>query len=446
MLINLCKNKKKLFSLLLSVTLNAGAQLKPGALGYTQKIERPIESIIVKFRPESSLNKQQRIEKLTFSLKAAAHDIQALNNGAFLVKIHPTSLSQVNTDLERLKQNPAVLYAEADQWMETLQTPSNTRYPEQWHYYEDAGGADLPNAWDLSTGDPNIVVGVIDTGITKHKNLAPNVLPGKNFVKSKTDTNGPDDPTDQGGDTGYHGSHVAGTIAASERYAKGVVGVAWNAKILPVRVLGDEGYGNLSGIIEGMRWAAGLTTFAPPRAARVLNLSLGGRGACGQAMQETINDLNEKGVIVVVAAGNESMPARYSTPGNCKGVITVAATNRNGSKAYYTNYGKALTIAAPGGEQRSAEEETNGILSTGGEQNYVFMQGTSMATPHVAGVVALMVSLDPSLGQAEVTQLLQKGARGDVLGVGALDAYKTLELTQAHLSAKQEAESDMDVD
>ena len=217
----------------------------------------------------------------------------------------------------------------------------------------------------------------------------------------------------------WHGTHTAGTIGAASNNGQGVAGVNWNSKILPVRVLGRCG-GYTSDIADGMRWAAGLpvsgvSTNANP--AKVLNLSLGGYGACDATYQNAVNAITAVGTTIVVSAGNINADAINYRPGNCNGVITVAATNKNGSRAYYSNFGSAIEISAPGGETNVLR--TNGVLSTlndgpqgPGADIYAYYQGTSMAAPHVAGVASLLYSLKPSLTPAEVLAILQNTVTG----------------------------------
>jgi serine protease len=421
---------------------------------------------------ESVKNTADNFKSILPKDKLSGQDIKNFTKSLF--KINDNSLSQLlisnsavnsvsnqsalfnqklNTKLNTLSQDPNIEYADPNGYAYMQKTPNDSRYEEQWSYYEKTGGINLPEAWDISTGSKDIVIGVVDTGIVKHENLAGKILPGQNFVPDKNDPNDKDDPTDHGGETSYHGTHVAGTAAAVSDQNGVVSGVAWGAKILPVRVLDENGAGSFATILKGIRWAAGLTgnntkSRANKNPAKVINLSLGGIGKCSPSTQETINAINAKGATVVVAAGNSSIPAALFTPANCLGVITVGATDRDGKQTSYTNYGKKLTIAAPGGDsddkkdkdtnkkkKRSiSKNESNTILSLAGPGEYQFLEGTSMAAPHVTGVVALMYSLNNKLTHKEVVKYLQDGARGNVMGVGLLDAKKTLELVQGEES------------
>ena len=352
--------------------------------------------------------------------------------------------------------DPNVEYAEPDRIMRKVFTPNDTRYNEQWHYFEAAGGINAPTAWDKSTGS-GVVVGVVDTGYRPHADLAANILPGYDFISDTfvaNDGNGRDssalDPGDwvNPGECGpgdpaafeassWHGTHVSGTIAAITNNGNGVAGVAFNAKIVPARVLGKCG-GFTSDIADAIIWVTGgNVTGVPANAnpAKVVSISLGGSGSCGTTTQNAINSARSRGASVVVAAGNSNANAANFSPANCSGVVTVAAVGRNGGKASYSNFGATVEVAAPGGSGGA-----NSVLSTlnvgqqgPGADSYALYNGTSMATPHVSGVVALMLSVKPSLTPDQVTQILQSTARafpatcsqcgsGIVNASGAVDA------------------------
>jgi serine protease len=201
-----------------------------------------------------------------------------------------------------------------------------------------------------------------------------------------------------------------------------------------VRVLGKCG-GYTSDIADGMIWASGGTVSGlptNPNPARVINMSLGGSGSCDTTSQNAINSARSRGTVVVVAAGNSNADASNFSPASCSGVITVAATNRSGGRAYYSNYGSIVDVAAPGGDVRSSS--ANGILSTlnagttsPGADSYAYYQGTSMATPHVAGVVALMLAKNSALTPDEVETRLKGSTRAfpatcSQCGTGIVDA------------------------
>lgn len=355
------------------------------------------------------------------------------------------------------KADANIEYAEADRVMTAMAAaPNDSRWADMWALQTSSVGINVLNAWDLSTGS-GVNVAVIDTGYRPHVDLAANVVGGYDMINDtavSNDGNGRDsDAKDTGdytaanqcqqGDPAYgsswHGTHVAGTIAAVTNNGAGVAGIAPNAKIVPMRVLGQCG-GYTSDIADAMIWAAGGTVSGlptNPNKARVLNLSLGGGGACDTTSQNAINAARANGAVVIVAAGNENQNVSNSSPANCSGVVAVAAYGKTGARAYYSNYGTLVDIAAPGGDQSSGD--ANGILSTlnagtttPGADNYAYYQGTSMATPHVAAVAALMIAAKPTLTPDEVEAKLKSSARPFVAtcsgcGAGMLDAYAAVQ-------------------
>ncbi len=346
-------------------------------------------------------------------------------------------------DLERLQRlakviaalDPDIDYAEPDRRMFAMLTPNDSRYGEQWHYGTGPGGLNAPTAWDSSTGT-GVVVAVLDTGYRPHADLNANIVAGYDMIidtATANDGGGRDnsalDPGDwtTAGECGanspasnssWHGTHVAGTIAAVTNNASGVAGVAFGAKVQPIRVLGKCG-GYTSDIADGITWASGGTVGtlpANPTPARVINMSLGGGGACDATTQTAINGARGRGTVVIVAAGNSNANAANFSPASCSGVVTVAAVNPSGGRAYYSNFGANVDVAAPGGDVRSAA--TNGVLSTlnsgtttPGADSYAWYQGTSMATPHVAGVAALMKARNSALTPDQIENLLKSSAR-----------------------------------
>ncbi|MBK9495277.1 MAG: S8 family serine peptidase [Xanthomonadales bacterium] len=326
--------------------------------------------------------------------------------------------------MNELAKDSTIEFIEPDRIMQAAMTPNDTRYNEQWHYFEATGGMGMPAAWDLVTGS-GVVVAVLDTGITNHSDLNANVVAGYDFISSSTtagDGNGRDsNPNDEGDYSGgysssWHGTHVAGTVAAVTNNSSGVAGVAFNAKIMPVRVLGRGG-GTTSDIADAITWASGgavsgVTTNSNP--AEVINLSLGGSGSCDTTTQNAINGAVGRGTVVVIAAGNSNSNVSGFTPANCNNVVSVASNDREGNRASYSNYGALIDVTAPGGETATT---ANGVLSTlnsgsttPGTESYAFYQGTSMAAPHVAGLVALMQSKAVST-PATVESLLKSTAR-----------------------------------
>ncbi len=470
---------------------SSATRAAPGAYQSTDRI-------IVKYKPGYSINltsalsssSSHRVNRNDLPANALKPDWQISadirsaerisSTGAVIYQLNKRAdLNSLQAKLEQLQQDPNIEYAEPDLIMQIQRVPNDARYSEQWHYYESKGGMNLPNAWDISTGSPDSVVAVIDTGVLPHDDLRSNLLGGYDFIGDADrarDNDGRDaDPTDEGdwamaGSCGggypqwsspssWHGTHVAGTIGAVSNNGVGVAGVAWNSKVLPIRALGHCG-GYSSDIIDGIRWAAGYNVAEVPdnpTPAKVINLSLGGYGNCTRAYQEAIDDARRQGVTVVVAAGNDNDYASRYSPANCEGVITVAANNRDGGRAYYSNFGRSVDITAPGGET-SEETSDNGILSTlntgsrganYGEASYGYYQGTSMAAPHVAGVVSLLYSIDSSMTPNRAENLLKATARRfptgiqrecskDECGAGIVDATALLKKASGDVSEPEE--------
>ena len=267
---------------------------------------------------------------------------------------------------------------------------------------------------------------MLDTGITNHSDLNANILPGYDFIIDtavSNDGNGRDSDASDPGDwvtanqcggthaaqnSSWHGTHVAGTIAAVTNNAKGVAGVAYGAKIVPVRVLGTCG-GYDSDIADAIIWASGGTVSGVPanaNPAEVINLSLGGSGACGTTTQTAINGAVGRGTTLVIAAGNDNVNVSNASPANCNNVIAVASITSTGARSSFSNYGALIDIAAPGSNILST---LNTGTTTPGAETYASYNGTSMATPHVAGVVALIQSVATTPKTPAQVEALIKG-------------------------------------
>lgn len=357
----------------------------------------------------------------------------AVSEHAHLVSFHREGMQAMSTALSvqetasmvsSLSTRAGVRYAEPNLRMHRFATPNDRVYPDQWHYPM----LKLEAAWDETKGSDSVVVAVIDTGIRSHPDLDARVVQGADMISDPDnagDGNGRDNnPNDEGGDepnggSSWHGSHVAGTIGAVTNNTNGVAGVTWSGKILPVRVLGRQG-GSSADIAAGIRWAAGLsvpgvTTNANP--AKVLNLSLGGEAPPQQVYQEAIDEARARGAIIVIAAGNSNADAANFTPCNQQNVICVGSVGFSGKRSSFSNFGTPVDVMATGGEMRedlNGDQYPDGVLSTyfdeQGAPGYGFQQGTSMASPHVAGVVALMAAVKPSLTQAEAESVLKQTA------------------------------------
>ena len=384
------------------------------------------------------------------------------------------------TALAAWEQAPGVVGVIPDIQAFPLIDPIDPMYASQWDMHVPTAGkegaANVPPAWNNATG-AGVVVAVIDTGQTNHPDLIANMPEGwgidmiENSATAR-DGDGRDmNPNDEGDWAWYpstwHGTHVAGTIGAAQNEI-GISGIAPNVSIQHVRVLGAGG-GSFNDVIDGIRWAAGLTTSWDGRPwsafgltdnahpADVINMSLGGGGSCWSTLQDAISQARAAGTVVVTAAGNSFRDAANFTPANCNDTVTVAATGRVGGLANYSNFGSSIDIAAPGGDM----SRDSGILSTiatGASTltgySYTNYQGTSMAAPHVAGVAALVASLHPTWGPSQIEAAIYAGVRpfpADTLrpcvttsetptgsqhqcGVGLLDAVGALNMAQPTLT------------
>lgn len=440
------------------------AALEPGSY-------RPGE-VIVKFRPGVGL---QSLGSLRADGVSLARVREVGLEGAALYRASADDQTMLEA-IAALNRRADVEYAQPNFIYRPTQitTPNDPSFAAQWNY----PAINLPQTWALERGQSSpVTVAVVDTGIfASHPDLSSKLEIGYDFVSDPTnagDGNGRDGNPEDAGSAAtsfFHGTHVAGTVAAATNNAAGVAGVSWGARILPVRALGLQG-GTVSDITDGMLWAAGVTLpgLPPnPSPAQVINLSLGGERPCRQdpLYQDVINRVLARGVAVVVSAGNSTANTADFSPASCSGVVNVAASNSQTQRAYYSNYGPRVDLMAPGGStliNLGGIIQGGGILSTlrtdAGQPNYAYYQGTSMAAPHVAGVLALMKSARPTLGVAEAMDILRRTARpfnssqcsgeqglsngsrtpppsltGADCGAGLLDAYAAVQAAQAAAS------------
>ena len=408
------------------VNLNTAAPLRIAA------DEQVVDRFIVRFR-DPSADPRARLAAIGPMFGERLDHVRAMSGGAHVVRLGRRVMGvEAREVAQRLRTDPRIASIEPDALMRPMAVPNDTLYAQQWHYFEPQGGIDLPAAWDITTGSSQIAIAVIDTGILPHADLAGRVAGGYDFISDVTTANDGDGRDGNAADSGdygcngsassWHGTHVAGTIGAASNNGNGVSGINWASKLVPVRVLGRCG-GYTSDIVDGMRWAAGIAVPGVPvnpLPVRVENLSLGGDGACSATFQSAIDDVTARGTVVVVAAGNSAADASTTQPASCNGVIAVAATTRNGGRASYSNYGPKVAISAPGGGGGDGVLST---LNTGttvpAADTYAWFQGTSMAAPHVTGVVSLMLSIAPTLTPAAVLQQLRQSARAFPTGTGA---------------------------
>jgi serine protease len=396
--------------------------------------------LIVKFanvpqKHASLLGADQRAAMMVLPSGVGMHVTRALSGGARLVSLdHPMTSDELNVVAETLSAQPGIQYAEPDVWLNPALTPNDLMFPNQY-YLQDArvepSAINTPLAWNLTTGSAATVVAVIDTGIRPdHIDIAGRLVPGYDFISpnqngrfsSAHDGDGRDvDPSDPGDacnlygePSSWHGTRVASLIGAVTNDGQGMAGVNWSARILPARTLGSCG-GRLSDFLDAGRWAAGLPVPGVPNnpnPAKIINLSFesGWGVTCSRAAQEAIDDITSAGALVVVAAGNDATNALRVMPANCSGVLPVGAVTRGGGAAPLSNGGIKVALSAPGvGILTAANRGFQAPISN--SDTYSRANGTSFSSPLVAGVAALMLSLNSSLTPQQLIGTLRATAR-----------------------------------
>ncbi|WP_022978475.1 Calx-beta domain-containing protein [Nevskia ramosa] len=407
---------------------------------------------------------RSRVDDLAVGAGQSMHYRRRLGNGALLIDadggLDEAALTRLAARIKA--RRPAGLrYVEPDRILQPVLTPNDPYLGNLWGVAGPAqvnglSGVNAYTTWDRTDGS-GATVAVIDTGYRPHADLAGQIVAQYDFISdaaSANDGNGRDSDASDPGDfrvsgscgssgtsnSSWHGTHVAGTIAALANNGVGVAGVAYGAKLVIARVLGRCG-GSTSDIADAIIWASGGTVSgvpANPRPAQVLNMSLGGQYPCSSSptLQGAIDSARSRNSTVVVAAGNANMDASGFSPASCNGVISVAAIGDGGSRAPYSNYGASVDVAAPGGDM--SRGSTVGILSTynngattPGSDSYAYLQGTSMASPHVAGVAALLYAAKPSITPDEVESTLKGNVRSFPVscsgcGTGLVDAALAL--------------------
>lgn len=389
-----------------------------------------------------------------------------LGTGAALVGLGDArSTTEVADVIAEFRSDPRVSYVVPDRLNTPQADPNDTGYGRRRdHFGTTAGtaaGTNAPAARPTSAGS-GVTVAVLDTGYVTHSDLAATIVAGYDFI-SDTAVSGDGDgrdgnPADPGdhhaanecgagvpaGPSSWHGTHVAGTVAAVTGNGRGIAGIARGAKISPLRVLGTCG-GYDSDIIDALTWASGGSVSGVPAnadTAQVVTMSLGGDGACTPATQSAITAAVHRGTTVVVAAGNDGDNVANHSPGNCDDVISVAATDGAGARASSSDYGSGVDISAPGDQAgtgvadgvRSTPNSGSGTPST---EPYASYRGTSMAAARVAGLVALMKSADPALTPARIESVIKANARAlpgrcsGGCGAGLADAARTVRAVRA---------------
>ena len=427
--------------------------------GFEERFATPTGSVVLRADPGSAVGVAPP------ALRFASDDVQRRATTLLVRK--------------RLLASGAFAHVQPNYVYRASAVPDDVFYSLQWHYAQ----INLPQAWDVTTGDDQIVTAVIDTGVVAdHPDIQARLLrdgrgrvAGFDFISdpvSAADGDGIDgDPYDVGDreiigqSSSFHGTHVAGTVGATTNNGSGVAGVTWRGKIMPIRVLGVGGGTSLD-IAEGIRYAAGLSNASgrlPPRPANVINLSLGPDNeqcmplpaVVDRTMRAALTAAVDAGATVVASAGNDDchVPAPMST---VEGVISVGAVDHFG-RAPYSNFGPTVDVVAPGGNalvDADGDGHGDGVWSVHADDSvtplqHTFrqMQGTSMAAPHVAGVIGLMLAANPDLTPADINQLLAgthpdpaagpitedwgRPGRDDEFGNGLINAHQAVRVAQA---------------
>lgn len=357
------------------------------------------DEIIVKLKPVVT---QDKLDELNKKLGVRIHQ-KLLLPQTFTLKVPKSQVSQF---VKTYEKNPLVEYAEPNYRAYALETPNDPYFSNQWGMVK----VEALGAWDLTHGSSAAKIAIVDTGIDNdHEDLASKVIARINFTGSSTDD-----------DLYGHGTHVAGIASAMTNNNLGVAGLGYEASLMSVKVLDDTGWGYYSWVANGIRWAA-------DNNARVINLSLGGSFS-SRTLKNAVDYAFGKGAVLACAAGNSgntspTYPAYYP---NC---IATAATDQNDQKASFSSYGKRwVDVAAPGVNIFSTFPNHSYVI--GKNLNYDYGSGTSMATPHVAGLAGLLFGQKPSSSNIQVRASIENNAdaisgTGRYWSKGRMNAYKS---------------------
>jgi parallel beta-helix repeat protein len=409
-------------------------------LDYSNKEEYVSEQIIVKFNDNLDISPTDFDNRVNIGISSVdklnnLHQVKSIKpastfQNSYLGNVYVLTLPQnsdINPIIEEYKKDNNVVYAEPNYLYYAYNTPNDPKFSSQWALDQEFDNdIDAPEAWDIETGDEDIVIAVIDTGVDYyHPDLRDNIYINEDEIpgnRRDDDFNGyiddvygwdfynkDNDPFDDQG----HGTHCAGTASAVTNNEIGVAGVSWNCKIMPVKFLSSTGNGTTTDGINAI-------TYAANNGADVISMSWGG-GFPSFLMESALRIAHSKGVVLVAAAGNDNSKAKHY-PSGYEDVISVAATDINNYRAYFSNYGSWVDVAAPGVN----------IISTVPNNKYESYSGTSMACPHVAGLAGLILSKDNSLSPDRVRSIIEYSIdRLDPydfpLRRGKINAYKALQ-------------------
>ncbi|NWK45485.1 MprA protease, GlyGly-CTERM protein-sorting domain-containing form [Ralstonia pickettii] len=449
--------------------------------------------LIIKWRDDTSgtrktLSASEASNRLLSVAQAAGSALQVkrtLATNAQLMHTGLTDAASIQAAVNKIAQDARVAYVVPDRILRPNTIPNDPLFATQSNLAAPAqvpGGINAAAAWNITQGSTGIVVAVVDTGYTDHPDLSAKILPGYNFISDParagnsfgrgTDAHdlgdivtSADVPKISGCTTNdisnppassWHGTEVSSVLAAQTNNGLDIAGVGWNTPIVPVRVSGKCG-ALLSDTVDGMLWAGGINVSGVPanaNPARVVNVSLGSTTQCSAAEQDAVNQLAARGAIVVAAAGNEAAQT-VDAPANCTGAIAVTAHVDSGENASYANVGPQVALSAPGGGCGNSQATSAGCSGTTsviqadsndgkqsvGNPTVRSVAGTSFSTPETAGTIALMLSVQPQLSNAQILAGLKQTARPHpsgtfcavntgVCGAGLLDAAGAVSYAQ----------------
>ncbi|MEO5764932.1 MAG: S8 family peptidase [Casimicrobiaceae bacterium] len=398
---------------------------------------------------KSALTPKAQIERLGAAAGAPLSYVRPMAVGAHVVAMEGMrSRADAERAAARLATDPAVEFAEVDELRQPAAFPDDQYLTAQHYLPNDPAAISAFSAWEVTFGSSATVVAVVDSGYRPHRDLTGRILPGYDMISSAAIANDGDgrdvDATDPGDfllpaeltgtfatcsiryGSSWHGTGVAGIIAANANNGVWTAGIDWNARILPVRVLGKCG-GYDSDIVDGVAWAAGLAVPGVPANATpagVINLSLGGSGPCRASYRTVFAAALAHGVTraIVVAAGNSAVDVANDTPASCADAIAVASTTSSGRLARYSNFGAGIAVSAPGGTINfNIPDEGIFVLSNSGQttpnepspfgDSIKSSGGTSFAAPMVTGTISLMLAVAPYLTPAQVREIVTGTAK-----------------------------------
>jgi subtilisin family serine protease len=364
--------------------------------------------IVVKFKEQ---NKQRVGQQILRSMGLHASELFTCTQ-SMRVQVQPGDEAKT---IAELTEHSEVEFATYNYRIQALEVPDDPEFSRQWALDETTNDNDIdaPEAWDITTGSDSVIVAIIDSGIDlNHPEFTGRIMTGYNYI----------DPSALPEDGFSHGTHVAGIVGAAGNNGVGISGVSWNVRLMPLKILDDNGNGDSANLAKSI-------CFAVDNGAKIINMSIGDRNSswpCKMAdVEEAFKYAESKGVLLVGAAGNDSSES-VNCPAAYEQAIAVSSVTDYGGLSSFSNYGEQVDIAAPGGGGARIYSTVPG--------GYDYKQGTSMATPHVSGVAALIWSLKPDLSHHEVREILETttddlGAVGwdKIFGWGRVNARQSLE-------------------